>query len=74
MLWICLNKFIFVIVGVKFVVLDKGDILFLKNVLEIIVLVIRVGLYLRVVFIFIKVSFIVVVVVNVLLIFVLIIV
>lgn len=37
---ICENILVFVIVGVRFVVFDSGDILFLKKVFEIIVFVV----------------------------------
>lgn len=59
----CLNKFVFVMVGVKFVVLDKGEILLLKYVFDIIVLVVMVVDIFMFVEMFISVIFIVVVVV-----------
>lgn len=59
----CLNKFVFVMVGVKFVVLDKGEILLLKYEFDIIVLVVMVVDIFMFVEMFISVIFIVVVVV-----------
>lgn len=47
----CLNKLVLIIVVVKFVDLDNGDILFLKMVFEIMVLIIRVGFSFNVVLI-----------------------
>lgn len=61
---ICLKRFMLLILVVKFVVLDNGEMLFFKKVFEIIVLVVIVLLNLRICLIFRKVIFIVEIVVK----------
>lgn len=64
--FICLNKFVLIIVVVKFVDFDKGDILLLKIELEIIVFIIKVGFNFKVLLILKKVILIVDIIVKVL--------
>lgn len=64
-LWMWLNKFVLVMVVVRLVEFDNGEVLFLKMVFEMIVLVIKVGLMFIVVLILKRVILIVEIIVKV---------